>query len=92
MTSFSTEGCHLILAENLVCCDVKSLSFKYIRSLNSLVPSCRHWGSVAAILGSAIDLWGNLEEITKLLCAFPLLICKMRIKHFVKATLFTNSY
>lgn len=56
------------------------------------MPSSRHWGSVAAILGSAIDLQGNLEEITNLLCAFALLICKMRIKHFVKTTVFTNSY
>lgn len=73
VTSFCTEGCHLTLAENLVCCEVKPLSFKYIRSLNSLQPSSRHWGSVAAILGSAIDLQGNLEEITKLLCAFTYL-------------------
>lgn len=52
-----------------------------------------HWVSVAAVLGSAIDLHGNLEEIPKLLCALVLFICKMRIKCFIKKTkLFTNSY
>lgn len=46
--------------------------------------SSRHWGSVAAVLGSAIGLSGNLEEIPELLCALVVLICKMGINCFIK--------
>lgn len=58
----------------------------------TVVSSSRHWGSVAAVLGSAIGLSGNLEEIPELLCALVVLICKMGINCFIKTAVFTCSY
>lgn len=66
--------------------------FLVFKVSNSVMSSSRHWGNMAAILGSATGLRGNLEVIPELLCALVVLICKMGIKCFIKTTLFTCNY